>query len=35
MGDERSEKMSVISKEISIKPGMGKNTELRFPREGH
>lgn len=35
MEDERSEKISVISKEITIKPGMGKQTEIRFPREGN
>ena len=35
MGDERSEKMTVISKDIDIKPGMGSQTELRYPKEGH
>lgn len=35
MGDERSEKINVVSKEITIKPGMSKSTELRFPGEGH
>jgi hypothetical protein len=35
MGDERSEKITVVSKEIEIKPGMGAWTELRYPKEGH
>ena len=31
LGDERSEKFNVISKEIEIKPGMGSSSELKFP----
>jgi hypothetical protein len=35
LGDERSEKFDVCTKEIEIKPGMGVWTELKFPKEGH
>ena len=35
LGDERTEKFTVVSKEIEIKPGMGAWTVLTFPKEGH
>jgi hypothetical protein len=35
LGDERSEKFSVVTKEIEIRPGMGPWTELKFTGEGH
>lgn len=35
LGDERSEKFTVVSKEIEIKPGMGTWSELKFSQEGH
>ena len=35
LGDERTEKFTVVSKHVEIKPGMGPWTVLRFPHEGH
>ncbi len=35
LGDERTEKFDVLSKEIEVKPGMGVQTMLTYPGEGH
>lgn len=35
LGDERSEKFTVISRDLEVKPGMGPWTELRLVGEGH
>mmetsp|Transcript_13581 Transcript_13581/g.21209 ORF Transcript_13581/g.21209 Transcript_13581/m.21209 type:complete len:82 (+) Transcript_13581:382-627(+) len=34
-GDEKRQKMVVIQKDIHIKPGMGPQSQLSFPGEGH